>query len=690
MGICLLAWLGGACTAQAPGSAELSESEAALTTCRVIDDADTTCDGKDDDCDGVLDEDCDFGPSDCPAGTRVIAGTAGCDWLWGTSGRDCILGYGSNDVLFGLEGDDILVGGPGKDTLAGWSGRDQLFGDDGDDTLLGDGGDDQLDGGGGNDSLFGGDGRDVVHGGLCHDWLFGSSGSDVLAGDDGSDRIEGSSHDSVDGGGGKDACSGTSCELQGSAARYCVRNSDCPSGLRCVRRSHLCASPSDAPTSDTSCDGYDDDCDGQNDEDYVPVVTHCGGGSCGGSGMTACVDGAIVDSCDSGGGSGGGAGGGGGSDASCDGVDDDCDGHSDEDYVPQAISCGTGACAASGTTACVSGAVVSSCTPGAPTGDDSACNGGDEDCDGTVDEGFASQPTGCGVGACAASGATACVAGGVVDSCAPGTPASSDASCNNVDEDCNGQVDEDYAPSATTCAVGGCSATGSLLCEAGVLRDTCPTTPVCVAELDCEDDLDNDGDELVDCADADCHAAPACHVQNFSFQVSGSANIWGAGHFTAPGGGSLPPGVVLELGAGAIVTFTSVTGNVTHSVPLIPPDGLTGTLPLPSHVGIAGYTHGTRQRGMSAVFLGPAEPLDPAPAQLSFADGEFTSVSPGVAQMFYVGDGRTSGNVVQRFVVPPGATRLFVGTGDLCATTLPGCFGDNTGAYSVVGEVRNP
>lgn len=743
--ICLLAGLGAACAAPPPdGDGEPSLSAGALTTCDAIDDADTTCDGRDDDCDGELDEDCDFGPSDCPAGTHVIAGSAGCDWLWGTSGRDCILGYGGNDVLFGLEGDDVLVGGDGRDMLAGWSGRDQLHGDRGDDTLLGDGGNDTLDGGDGNDALFGGDGEDVMHGGSCQDWLLPSGGADAMSGDDGVDRIESGAYDSVDGGGGKDACSGASCELQGTAARFCVRNSDCPSGLRCVRRSHVCASPSDVPTSDTSCDGYDDDCDGKNDENYAPVVTHCGGGSCGGTGMTACVDGEIVDSCDGGGGSGG-SGGGGGSDASCDGADDDCDGQLDEDYVPQAISCGTGACTASGTTACVAGAVVSSCTPGAPTGDDSACNGGDEDCDGAVDEGFVaqptscgvgvcsasgtsacvagsvvdsctagsptgddsacngsdedcdnavdegfvSQPTSCGVGACVANGATACVAGGVVDSCTPSTPAASDGSCNGVDDDCNGQVDEDYAPIATSCEAAGCSATGSLVCETGVLHDTCPTAPVCVAELACDDGLDNDGDTLVDCDDSDCDETPACGVQAFSLTVGGTANMWGAGHGVAPGGGALPPGIVLELGAGAIVTFTSVTGSMVHfGATPIPPDGISGTLPLPSVGGIAGYSLPTRQRGMAAVFLGPAEPVDPAPAQLSFPDGEFTSVSPAVGQMFYVGDGRNSASVVQSFVVPAGATRLFLGTTDLCSNVMPGCFDDNSGSYTVTGQVE--
>jgi hypothetical protein len=736
-----------ACAAPAPSSGTETVPASAITACSAVDDADTTCDGIDDDCDGVLDEDCDFGPSDCPAGTHVIAGDSGSDWLWGTSGRDCMLGYGGHDVLFGLESGDVLVGGPGNDTLVGWSGGDELHGDRGADTLLGDGGDDVLDGGDGNDSLFGGDGHDNVHGGLCQDLLLGSSGRDTLAGDEGADRIQAGWPHSIDGGGGKDACSGASCELSGSAARFCVRNSDCPSGLRCVRRSHVCVSEDDAPATDVSCDGFDDDCDGHVDEGYVSEVTQCGGGSCGGTGTTSCVDGEVVDSCDSGGGGGGSGGGGSGSDASCDGVDDDCDGQLDEDFVSQPTGCGTGVCAAMGNSACVNGAVVSNCTPGtstgddsacngldddcdgnsdeafvsaatmcglgvcaasgmsqcvgggvvdtcmpgAPTGDDSACNGLDDDCDGSSDEAFVSQATTCGVGACAASGTSQCVGGSVVDSCTPGTGAGSDATCDGIDDDCSGAADEDFVVTPTSCEVGGCSATGNLVCNAGVSQDTCLSAPTCVAEVACDDDLDNDGDAQIDCADSDCTGAPSCHVQTFTMTVNGRSNMWGAGHSVPPGDGVVPPGVMLELGAGAEVTLTSVTGSVTQfgGTPL-PPDGFAGSQTLPSRVGIAGYSHGTRARALSAVFLGPAEPADPAPAMLSFPDGDFTSTSPGIAQMFFVGDGRTSSNVIQRFVVPAGATRLFLGVTDLCSNGLPGCFNDNTGNYSVSAEVRMP
>jgi hypothetical protein len=180
-------------------------------------------------------------------------------------------------------------------------------------------------------------------------------------------------------------------------------------------------------------------------------------------------------------------------------------------------------------------------------------------------------------------------------------------------------------------------------------------------------------------------------VQTFSMSVDAQANMWGAGHTAAPGGGLLPPGVTLELGGGAIVLFTSVTGTVTHNgATVLPPDGATAGHVLPNSSGISGYSHATRTRALSAVFLGPDEPVNPAPASLVFANAEFTTLSPGLHQMFFIGDGRTSGNVLQRFVVPAGATRLFVGNTDVCTGNVPGCFLDNTGSFSVTGHVQLP
>jgi RHS repeat-associated protein len=270
--------------------------------------------------------------------------------------------------------------------------------------------------------------------------------------------------------------------------------------------------PSCMPTGpDTDCDGIDDDCNGSIDDAYVSSNTTCGTGACARTGTTSCSAGSVHDSCTPGTPA--------SSDATCNAIDDNCNGSKDEGYVAQTTMCGVGACARTGMTSCVGGAVQNNCTPGAPAATDTTCNGVDDNCNGTADEGYVSQASVCGSGACASTGTTSCVAGQVQSTCMPGTPAPSDATCNGIDEDCSGTADEDYGSASSMCTVGGCRASGTLTCVNGAVVDTCLTNPVCVAEINCGDHGDNDGDGQIDCADTDCAAVPPC---SFGPEVCGN------------------------------------------------------------------------------------------------------------------------------------------------------------------------
>ncbi|MFQ5413156.1 MAG: MopE-related protein [Phycisphaerae bacterium] len=250
-----------------------------------------------------------------------------------------------------------------------------------------------------------------------------------------------------------------------------------------------------AAVDDATCDGVDDDCDGATDEDFVSTPTTCGVGACSGNtGALVCQGGVLVDTCDP-------FAGAAVDDATCDGIDDDCDGGSDEDFVPVPTTCGVGACAGNtGAIVCQNGAPVDTCDPfGGAAADDATCDGVDDDCDGTSDEEYVPVPTTCGVGACAGNtGAMVCQNGGLVDTCDPfGGAALDDATCDGVDDDCDGVDDEDFVPVPTTCGVGACAGnTGQEICENGGVVDTCD--PFAGASPEVCDGVDNNCDGATD------------------------------------------------------------------------------------------------------------------------------------------------------------------------------------------------
>ena len=91
---------------------------------------------------------------------------------------------------------------------------------------------------------------------------------------------------------------------------------------------------------------------------------------------------------------------------------------------------------------------------------------------------------------------------------------------------------------------------------------------------------------------------------------------------------------------------------------------------------------------LMGVFLGPDQPnLTATPPELNFETLglNLSSLSPQLKQLFFIGDGKTDANQVQLFIIPTGATRLYLGTMD--------GFGwfNNTGAITVdVAVVPEP
>ena len=245
-----------------------------------------------------------------------------------------------------------------------------------------------------------------------------------------------------------------------------------------------------------TCNTIDDDCDGVTDEG---VVNACG--DCGPEPMEVCN--AIDDDCDGGIDEGGVCPCASPEPEICDNVDNDCDGTTDEGLTRV---CGTdvGECT-TGVETCAAG-MWGMCTGTGPSPE--ICNNLDDDCDGLIDG--LTRPCGTSTGICE-PGVELCVAGAFTGTCTGGVQPGTEI-CNNLDDDCDGPVDESTDP-GTMCgtSLGTCSP-GTLRCVAGTLQcqgGVGPVAETCDAQdNDCDGTTDEEVATMGPCGDGTGECSP--------------------------------------------------------------------------------------------------------------------------------------------------------------------------------------
>ncbi len=278
------------------------------------------------------------------------------------------------------------------------------------------------------------------------------------------------------------SCTSTTPGICAPGTEHCIGG-----GLQCV--------PDIAPgTVAETCNNEDDDCDGSIDDSLVqPCSSACGSGIefCFAGSWVGCTAPVVPPE-------------------TCDGMDNDCDGTADDGDPGSGATCSStnpGICTP-GVEHCVAGAIqcVPDVTPGSQI---EICDGLDNDCNGAVDNG---DPGG--GAACSSSAAGVCTPGtqhcvGGTVQCVPDiAPGSQPEACNGLDDDCDGTVDDGDPGSGAACASTnpGVCGPGVEHCVAGAL--TCVSNIAPGAQPEVCDGLDNDCDGGAD--EGDPGAGAAC------------------------------------------------------------------------------------------------------------------------------------------------------------------------------------
>jgi hypothetical protein len=310
------------------------------------------------------------------------------------------------------------------------------------------------------------------------------------------------------------ACDGDDTDQCANGTMTCTQDG---SDLECVNE--------DVVDIAESCDYLDNDCDSEVDEGFTDIGLPCDGvdsDDCANGTLTCTQDGSglecinetvtnIVDVCD--------------------GVDNDCDGTADEDFLLLGEPCDSADLdfCANGAYSCTQDGSDVECIQETISDIAEVCDGIDNDCDTETDEGFPLKGQPCDGGDLdeCANGAYTCTADGSDVECVNETVTDIAETCNGQDDDCDGPADEDFGKLGKPC-----DGADSDFCENGTFTCNAEGTDVeCINETvtnivdvcnGFDDDCDGTADEDYPTKGAACDSGDTDFCKNGTFTCKGS------------------------------------------------------------------------------------------------------------------------------------------------------------------------
>ncbi len=320
------------------------------------------------------------------------------------------------------------------------------------------------------------------------------------------------------------------------------------------------------PLATESCNQMDEDCDGRVDELLNNGPCQSGVGACRSSGQQRCIQGSyecdavptlgVAETCNT--------------------IDDDCDGQTDENNICDELCNGRD----DDGDGQVDEGVRNACDLCGPVAFE-ICNGVDEDCDGQIDEGVTNLCGGCGAvpnevcdgndndcdgqtdeGVTNACGECGTVPNEVCDGADNDCDGQTDENvlnscgecgavplelCNRQDDDCDGQIDEAFPLLGSSCTngLGECAVTGMMSCSNNTSRciSAAPRDPEDELCNGLDDDCDGSTDEAFDLSSdiLNCGSCASYCVINGDRCVGGEC-------FCGPRQETCPPGLICQNG----------------------------------------------------------------------------------------------------------------------------------------------